>query len=137
MPLRIPNAGETTALSIMVGKTAVENLRLRLFTNNVTPSDTDVPATYTEASGNGYANVLLTAANWVITAGDPASAAYPEITFTFTGALGNVYGYYITGETSTVVRWAERFTTSPFDVQANGDQIKITPILTLKDGLDA
>ena len=137
MTLRMSNTGEQQALSIMLNKTAGENLRLRLFTNNITPADTDVLATYTEASGSGYANVLLTAANWTVTAGDPASASYPEITFTFTGALGSVYGYYITGETSNLVRWAERFPTAPFDVQANGDQIKITPTITLKDTLDA
>lgn len=137
MPLRIPDAGEVRALEQLVNKSAGENLRLRLYTNNVTPGEADTPATYTEASGNGYANVLLTAANWVVTAGDPSNATYPEVTFSFTGALGNVYGYYITGETSNTVRWAERFTTSPFEVQANGDQIKITPILTLKDTVDA
>lgn len=136
MTLRIPNEGEVAFLGTALGKTAVEALTLRLFTNNVTPSDTDTIATYTEAAGSGYAAVGLTASNWVLTAGAPSDATYPEITFTFTGALGNVYGYFITGDTSSDVWWAEAFTGGPFDVQANGDQIKVTPIITLQDTLD-
>lgn len=136
MTLVIPNQGESTALSIALGKTAVESLRLRLFTNNITPADTDVMSTYTEATGSGYANVLLTAANWTISGTTPTSAAYPAITFAFTGALGNVYGYYVTGETSNTVRWAERFATAPFNVQAAGDQIIITLNHTLQDTQD-
>lgn len=136
MPIRIPNEGEAVALNIFVGKSATENLRLRLFTNNVTPADSDVLATYTEAAGSGYANVLLTAASWVITEGAPSTAAYPQVTFTFTGALGDVYGYYLTGETSNKVRVAERFTAAPFSITANGDNIKVTLNLTLADLID-
>ena len=136
MALVIPNQGESTGLSIFLGKTPIESLRLRLFTNNITPGESDTAVTYTEASGSGYASVLLTAANWVISAGDPTSGTYPAITFEFTGALGNVFGYYVTGETSGVVRWAERFDPLPFDVQAAGDQIIVTPSITLQDLLD-
>lgn len=136
MTLRIPDAGEVAFLGTALGKTAVEALTLRLFTNNVTPGDGDTVATYTEATGSGYAAVAITAANWTLTAGAPSDATYPEVTFTFTGALGNVYGYYITGDTSSAVWWAEAFTGGPFDVQNNGDQIKVTPVITLKDTVD-
>lgn len=136
MALNIPNEGEAVALSILVGKTATENLRLRLFTNNFTPSDTNTSANFTEATGNGYANLLLTAASWVVTEGAPSHADYPEVTFLFTGALGNVYGYYITGETSGKVRFAERFADGPYVIEGSGDQIRVTPILTLADLAD-
>ncbi len=136
MVLRVPNEGESQALGISLGKIAVESLRLRLFSNNVTPGETDTSATYTEVTGSGYASVLLTAANWVLTEGAPTEAAYPEVTFAFTGAAGNVYGYYITGETSGKVRWAERFTSAPFNVTASGDQIKVTPKITAQDTQD-
>lgn len=136
MPLRVPNQGETTALNILVNKTASENLRLRLYSNDVTPGEADVLATYTEVAGFGYSNLLLTPASWVTTSGDPSFVSYPEVVFTFTGAFGTVYGYYITGETSGVVRWAERFAT-PFVVTDSGDKVKVTAILTLKDTVDA
>lgn len=127
MTLLVPNNGEADALANFLNKTAPENLVLKLFVSNTTPAETDVAATYTEASGNGYAAVSLTAANWTIVEGAPTEATYPEITFTFTGALGNVYGYYIVGATSGRIKFVERFTNAPFLIQNNGDQIKITP----------
>lgn len=136
MPLRIPNEGESQALNITLGKTAVENLILKLYTNNITPSEADTAATYTEASGFGYAAVTLTAANWTTTESNPTSSTYPEITFSFTGALGNVYGYYVVGATSNRVRWAERFSTAPLAIANSGDQIKITLNVTLADTVD-
>lgn len=103
---------------------------LRLFTSNTTPAETDTEATYTEATGNGYAAITLTAANWTTTPGAPTNTAYAEQTFTFTGALGNVYGYYFTQVTSGKLVWAERFTSAPFNIANNGDQIKVTPQIT-------
>jgi len=41
--------------------------------------------------------ILLNGSRWGITqSGGTTTATYPEQTFTFTGAAGNVYGYYIT-----------------------------------------
>lgn len=137
MPMNIPDEGEVVALSILMGKTATENLRLRLFTNNFTPSESNTTANFTEATGSGYGNVLLTAANWVVTSGNPSHADYPEVTFAFTGALGNVYGYYLTGETSGKVRFAERFSDGPYVIEGTGDQIRVTPVFTLADVADA
>lgn len=132
MALVVPNQGEQIALEAFVGKTAGQNLVLRLYTNDVTPGETNTEATYTEASGNGYAAITLTAANWTVTPGAPTEAAYAEQTFTFTGALGDVYGYYFTQVTSGKLVWAERFTGAPFNIANNGDQIKITPKITLE-----
>lgn len=131
MTLLVPNNGEGDMLAYAVNKSAPENLVLRLFTNNVTPAEGDTAASYTEAAGNGYAAITLTGANWVITEGAPSDASYAQQTFTFTGALGNVYGYYLTRATSGRVAWAERFTDGPYNVVNNGDQIKITPRITL------
>jgi hypothetical protein len=132
MTLLVPNGAEQDALENFLNKTAPENLILKLYTNNITPGETDTAATYTEATGNGYASIALTAANWVITPGAPTEAAYPEATYTFTGALGNVYGYFVVGATSGKIKWAERFTGAPYVISNNGDQIKITPKITLE-----
>ncbi len=130
MAIVVPNQGEQLLLDAFTGKTAGQNLVLRLFTSNTTPAETDTEATYTEAAGNGYAAITLTAANWTTTPGAPTNTAYAEQTFTFTGALGNVYGYYFTQVTSAKLVWAERFTSAPFNIANNGDQIKITPQIT-------
>lgn len=131
MTLLVPNNGEGDMLKAIVNHTAAENLVLRLYTNNKTPAEGDVAADYTEASGNGYASVTLTGSSWTITEGAPGNAAYAQQTFTFTGALGNVYGYYLTRATSGRIAWAEKFTDGPYNVTNNGDQIKITPQITL------
>lgn len=132
MALVVPNGAETFALSYFVGKTTTaEPLTLRLFTNNVTPGETDVVGTFTEATGVGYAAVPLTGASWTITPGAPTSAANAQQTFTFTGSLGNVYGYYLTRTTTGDLAYAERFSDGPYAIANNGDQIKITPTITM------
>lgn len=128
--LTLPQNGEGDLLAYAVNKSAPQDLVLRLFTTNVTPGNTDTAATYTEAAGNGYAPITLTGANWTVTEGAPSEAAYPQQVFTFTGALGNVYGYYLTRATSGKIAWAERFSDGPYNIVNTGDQIKVTPKFT-------
>lgn len=132
MALLVPNAAEDLVLQAIVNKTAAQTLVLKLYTNNVTPAEGDTEASYAEAGGSGYAAVTLTAASWTVTPGAPTAAEYPQVTFTFSGALGNVYGYFVVQTTSGKLMWAERFPGAPFNVQADGDQIKVTPRLTLE-----
>jgi hypothetical protein len=126
MALLVPNAAENVMLQNILNKTAPQNGKLKLFTNNITPAEADTEATYTEAVGFGYAAITLAPGSWTITPGAPTSAAYPEQTFTFTGALGNVFGYFVVQETSGKILWAERFSNGPYNIQNNGDQIKVT-----------
>lgn len=128
MAINVPDVGENKALEALVNKTAPETLILRLFTSNTTPADGDTAGTYTEASGSGYASISLTGASWGAASG--GSIAFAQQTFTFTGALGNVYGYYYTQTTSGVLIASERFSDGPYNIANNGDQIKITPTIT-------
>jgi hypothetical protein len=132
MALVMPNQGEAIALEALVNKTAPETLELRLFTNNYTPINSTDETDVTEASGSGYSAKTLTGGSWTVTPGSPSSAAYAQQTFTFSGALGNVYGYYITQATSDKLVWAERFSNGPYNVQNVGDEIKVTPTITLQ-----
>jgi hypothetical protein len=54
---------------------------------------------------------------------------YSQQTWTFTGALGNVYGYYTTRASSGDLVYAERFTDGPYNIVNNGDQIKLAASL--------
>ena len=125
------NQGETIGLEALINKTAPQTLILRLFTNNKTPAEADTEADYTEATGFGYASISLTPATFVTTPGAPSDVTYPQQTFTFTGALGNVYGYYLTQTTSGKAVAGERFADGPYNIVNNGDQIKLTPKITL------
>lgn len=131
MPLVVPNNGEADGLAYFVNKQTPQDLVLKLFVNNVVPAETDVASTYTEASGGGYASKTLTGANWTVTEGAPSEAVYAQQTFDFTGAVGNVYGYYLTRVSSGRIAYSERFSDGPYNVQAAGDQIKVTPRITL------
>lgn len=131
MTLLVQNNGEVVALGCLVNKTTPENLVYRLFTNSVTPSETDTAATYTEATGGGYAAATLSGASWTITPGAPSSAAYPQQTYTFTGPLTtnpDIRGYYVTRATSGDLVLSETFTV--FTPTNNGDNIKLTPTIT-------
>lgn len=131
MTLLVPNNSEGDALQYFVNRAAPQDLVLRLYTNNITPAETDTAATYTEASGNGYASVTLTGASWAAPSeGAPSSIGYAQQIFTFTGNLGNVYGYFMTRASSGRIGLAERFSDGPYNVVNNGDQIKITPSVT-------
>lgn len=128
MALVIPDVGEDIALKNLVNHTAPQNLVLRLFTNNVTPGESDTAGTYTEQSGSGYSAITLTGASWSVSGG---VASYAQQTFTFTAAASSVYGYYLTQATSGILVAAERFVSgAPFAINNNGDEIKITPTIT-------
>lgn len=128
MSLVLVDNGESIVLQLITNKLpTTENLVLRLFTNNITPSKTDVVGTYIEASGFGYVNITLIGASWTVSG--TTQIAYAQQVFTFTGALGNVYGYYYTRAITGDLFAAERFSVTP-NIANNGDQIKITPTIT-------
>ncbi len=133
MAVVFTNAAELQALKNYLNNTAPETLELRLYSNDRTPTSADVDTDYTEVSGNGYTAVTLTPANFVFTSGDPGQAAFPQVTFAFTGAAGNIYGYYVVGATSGDLQFANRFSNAPINIANNGDEIRITLTITLNN----
>jgi hypothetical protein len=130
MALNVPDVGENKALEAIVNKTAPETLILRLYVNNITPSDTDTLATFTQATFSGYAQISLTPATWGAAAAGVITYSAQQ-TFTCSGAAtDDVYGYFVIQTTSTVLMWAERDASAPFAVRNSGDAIKITPSLS-------
>ena len=135
MALVVPNASEVIMLNYILNIDAPENISIRLYANNVIPDENSTIATFVEvANGLGYTNggISLTPGSWSVISGNPSQAEHTEVTWTFTGAAGNIYGYYITRDTGGELMWAERFTNGPFNITTNGDEIKITPRLTLE-----
>lgn len=130
MALVIPNAGKTLALQYILNKTtSTESLVLKLYRNDVTPSASTTNSDFSYlSSGNGYAPITLTPAQWSITGG---AASYPQQSWTFTGPVGNVYGYAVVTATSNTVLMAERFLSAPYNVQSNDDAIRVTINITL------
>jgi hypothetical protein len=114
---------------MIVNKTAPENLVARLYINNITPSDTDTTATYTQAGFPGYAQITLPGASWnAAAAGNIAYSA--QQTWTCSGvAADDVYGYFIVQTTSGVLIWSERDAAAPTAIRNSGDAVKLTPTI--------
>jgi len=135
MALVVPNGSEVIMLNYILNIDAPENISILLYANNVIPDENSTVATFTEvANGLGYTTggQSLTPGSWSVISGNPSQAEHTEVTWTFTGSAGNVYGYYVTRDTGGELMWAERFTNGPFNITTNGDEIKITPRLTLE-----
>lgn len=129
MALNVPDEGENVILENLTNKTAPQNLILKLYQNNITPSDTDTAATYTEATFGGYAAITLTGANWNAAAAGTITYNAQQ-TFTSTGApTNNIYGYFVVQATSGKLMWSERDASAPFTVATAGDAVKLTPTL--------
>ena len=132
MALLVPDEGEVELLSRMLNKNSPADVVLRLYTNNRTPAEGDDISSYTESTGTGYSAITLTGASWTVaTAAGTTTAEYAQQTFTYTGAEANIYGYYVTDATPTLVLWAEIFSDGPYSIPAGGGSVKITPKIEL------
>lgn len=133
MPLVIPNAGEADALAYYVAKQPVDQLVLRLYTNDYTPVAGSTAVSFTEAVGGGYAAIVLTGADWTIVGGSPSLASCAKQTFTCNGSAASqvIYGYYLTRENTGTIAHAERFATVPAAFAIAGDKIEITPRISM------
>lgn len=133
MTLLVPNAGEDLILKAILAHTAGLNQTLKLYKSNTTPAETDVAGTYTEADFTGYASAALTGASWSFTPGAPSEASYAQQTFTSSAdqTQQDIYGYFVVQQTSGTLLWAERFPAGPYPIANNGDNIGVTPKITL------
>ena len=90
---------DTGARLMLVSYFTVNDLSLRLFTNNRIPSDTDLLTDYVEAVGGRYARKTLLGGRWIINeAHDQPDVYYASQTFIFNGPLDLdevVYGYFV------------------------------------------
>ena len=127
MALVVPNVGEVLLLSYSLNKIAPgDDVKLKLFKNDVTPDEDTVIGGLTEADTAGYAAIALAKADWTVASvGDVTTAEQPQKTFTLTGA-GSHYGYYITNTAGTGLLWAERFSDAPHSIPSGGGTEKIT-----------
>lgn len=113
---------DTAKQNLLENFFSTESLTLKLFSNNVTPSPTDVSTSYVEFSSGNYSSVELNSSEWNISSSE---ASYPPIDWSFTDASGSIYGYYVVNQDDDVI-FSERFPNAPYIVSNSGDSIKIT-----------
>jgi hypothetical protein len=130
MALNVPDVGENKIAAMIVNKGAPEDLVLKLFSNNITPADSDTAASYTECNFPGYAAITLPGASWSTPSGGTTTFAERTFTRNVTGTPQNVYGYYVVQLTSGVLMWSERDASGPFAMTNNGDTVRVTPTMT-------
>lgn len=133
MALILPAASENNFLNFALGVTVPGNQLLKLYVNNVvTTDDTLLAAGFTEMSTLGYAAKTLTKTSWVVAqSAAVGSGTYAQQTWTFTaGTAVTVYGYYVVDATSGLLLWFEAFAAAKV-IQNTGDQIIVTPTITL------
>jgi len=127
MALLVPNEGEQEMLERIVNASATGDVVIHLYSNDVTPGETDTLSTYTLVDDpNG---ITLTGASWDTTS-TVGTAEYAQQTFTYSGT-GTAYGYVVTDSGENLVLCAERFTYSPYEIPSCGGTIKVTPKISL------
>ncbi len=136
MPLKIPDVGEIEILKQILGQAGgvpLEGLTIRLYQNDVTPSDTDTLATFTECNFSGYVEQSLL--NWSppATVNDKAESQADAVSYTHDGGptSNQVYGYFVTDSAKTILYYAERDPAAPRSMAGAGDKITIAPKFTL------
>ena len=120
------NTGIDYAAKEFINVNSLQNLTVRLFTNNITPGPTNVAGDFTECALTGYANITLTPGSWSgSSSGGQATYTYPTLTFTFSAYGGGVtiYGYYVTIP-GVIGMLAERFST-PYAVPSGGGSLTL------------
>lgn len=126
----VPNISELLLLKYILNNVAASNVKLKLFSNNVTLSETSVLADFTEVTDVSYSQKILLGANWSFaTTSGVSTATYPDQTFNFTLST-IVYGIYVTNNAESALLWAEKFPAAPVTISALGNLV-VTPTISL------
>ena len=112
------------------------NLTMKLFSNNIVPTDSTVASDLKEPTGGGYALKTLSTSDGVVSLESGiAQIAYPQQQFAFTGALdgsATIYGYFIVDADGVLV-FVEK-APAGYTPMSNGDLYAITPVIQLSKG---
>lgn len=135
MALLIPDVGEVELLKRLLYPASGEAGTLKLMKTNVTPAETDTAASYTVADFTGYSDKTITStqsgATWAVpttSSGTTSSTYGTALTWSPTSSQ-TVYGYWVVGATSSVLWWAELFSSAKN--LASGDTLSVSPRFAL------
>ena len=134
MALMIPDTGKIEVLKrFLYGTASAENISLRLYKSNTTPSEVDETATYTVADFTGYSNKTLTSsqsgATWAVptASGNLGTSTYGTNQTWTAGSDQTVYGIYLVWATSLLICASQRFGSAKALVGADADQVTVVP----------
>lgn len=124
----VPTVGEQELLRKLLNATSPDDMAIRLFVNDHTPTKDDTIDTYTElpSTDSSYNPISLIGDDWTVESNSGVTeAVHPQVTFTLEDAH-TVYGYYVTDSSGDNLLLAERFEDGPYDIQPV-DEIRINP----------
>lgn len=116
MPINLTQSGKEIALKNVIGRTFSTNNYIKLYTNNLTVSNSTVIDDIEECDIAGYAPIRLLQNNWTIV---DSIASYPNVTFTLNEEV-IVYGYFVTQ--NDVLLYVEPFNT-PISLSSSGGTV--------------
>lgn len=132
MALVVTDLGELELLRKMLKDTSdSEQYYLKLYKNNYVPVNSSVLGDFTEANFTNYVQKTIARTDWSEPTTNASGSGESSVSVqSWTcGASGNtVYGYYVVGETSNIVLWAEKFDSARTLV--NSSILNITPVFT-------
>jgi|SRR3990167_2415398 len=120
MPLHIPVYSANRMLGHILNAESPENLKIKLYVNDVAPEPYNTAENYIEA--HGYRPHILRGRDWIIEKAIATAAAH---VFQFKGFKGAVYGYFLTLAESGDLLWSEAFSDGPYVIQNDGDKITV------------
>lgn len=134
MSFIVTDEGEREMLNRITAKNiSPSDLILRLFVNDITPTENSVFADFVEPSDGLYEIIPLVGNSWEVnTLAGVSTASQAEQTFSFSASV-TVYGYFVTtlSGSDIICFLAERFA-APHVVEAGGGTIGIPPTLRLE-----
>lgn len=132
MAQHVPDVGCRALLQLLIDAWG-SDVTIHLFKVAHTPVAGDTVSDYVEADFEGYAPLAATGWGAPATVGGVTSSIADQLTFTKgVGGVGNdVYGYFATDLSGTVLYWAESDPAAPIDMNVDGREYLVTPRLRL------
>jgi hypothetical protein len=111
----IPYQGKIELFNRFLGINSTDLLKLKLYSTDRTPSDSDTISEYDELDGNGYSAIEIPLSDWsVVSDGTNIKAILQTQTFTFSGLITRISGLYLTSNDDSLLIYAERFSDGPY-----------------------
>lgn len=136
--IELSNMGEIDILSYFVNKSTPENIKVKLFVNNMIPKKDYTVHNFIELNPGFYDDVLLDPKNWEVKYGKIENTDietnilhYPNVLFNVNGYVGKIYGYYGVGVSSGKLKFYSAFN-EPKNVNVEGASLNLSLNLLTK-----
>lgn len=128
--IELSNMGEIDILSYFVNKSTPENIKVKLFVNNMIPKKDYTVHNFIELSAGFYDDVTLDPQQWnaqvaLVENIETNIITYSDILFNVKGFVGKIYGYYGVGTSTGKLKFYSTFE-KPYEVNVEGAYIKTT-----------